>query len=577
MLKELYIKNYALIDELTISFSTSLTVLSGETGAGKSIIVGALSLILGEKARTSSIRSGMENCTVEGRFEIESGHPVLVLLSSRGMEDAGSVVIRRIISRSGISKCFVNGLQVGVRDLQDITTLLIDIHGQHQHQSLLTVRNHLFLLDRYGKLERDLQAYQKIYRTMNALRSRIKELTMDEREKERRIDILRYSIQEIENAGVREGEEEELEKEYRILKNYEQLISAVSATHEFIRTGDSSVLNQLERSIDELMRISDLLKEIGEVVKELESAKILIEECAYNLQSYVDGVEYEPGKIDRLLSRLEQIKTLKKKYGETVSDIEEYRRTCEEELSSLESNEQTIAQLEQQWDAELNKAQRSAIELSAQRRVAAKTLEESVMKELSFLSMGKARFNVNISYSESTDTARSSDQTASKRGNVLIDGKPYELLSNGLDFVEFMISTNVGEPLLPLKNVASGGELSRIMLAIKTVLGNVDPIRTFVFDEIDAGIGGKVAWAVGNRLKDLSAMKQILCITHQAQIASRANLNVRVDKVSRDGRTVTSVKMLDGREKVEEIARMISGKRISEAALKQAHEMIREA
>lgn len=570
MLKELYIRNYALIDELTVGFSDNLTVLSGETGAGKSIIVGALGLVLGEKARTSSIRSGMESCTVEGRFEIESSHPVSLHLSSRGMGDEGSLVIRRVVTRSGSSKCFINGLQVGVRDLQEITGLLIDIHGQHQHQSLLTVRNHLLLLDRYGKLENDLGVYQKSYRNLNALRERIEALTMDEREKERRIDILRYSIKEIESAGLEEGEEKALEQEHRILKNYEQLISAVSATHAMLRTGDSSALTQIEESIDELLRISELSTEIGASVKDLESAKILVEECAYNLQSYTEGIEYEPGKIDRILSRLEQVKTLKKKYGETVSAIEAYRQECEEELQSLESNEQTIKKLEKQWKGELERAQRSAIELSARRRVAAKTLEESVMKELSFLSMGKARFKVQIIYSESAAGENDIQPT------VPIDEKYYELLPKGLDRVEFMISTNVGEPLLPLKNVASGGELSRIMLAIKTVLGNVDPICTFVFDEIDAGIGGKVAWAVGNRLKELSVMKQILCITHQAQIASRANLNVRVDKVNRDGRTVTSVRELGGREKVAEVARMISGKSIGEAALKQAHEMISE-
>jgi len=570
MLKELYIRNYALIDELTTGFSDNLTILSGETGAGKSIIVGALGLVLGEKARTSSIRSGSESCTVEGRFELESSHPVSRYLSSSGIADENSLIIRRVVTKSGSSKCFINGLQVSVRDLQEITGLLIDIHGQHQHQSLLTVRNHLLLLDKYGKLEADLGVYQQSYKNLNTLRERIDALTVDEREKERRIDILRYSIQEIEKAGLKEGEEEELEQEYKILKNYEQLISAISATHTLLRAGDSSAITQLEQAIDELQRISTISPEIGAGVKDLESAKILVEECAYSLQNYIDGIEYEPGKIDTLLSRLEQVKMLKKKYGETVSAIESYRQKCEEELQSLESNEQTIKQLEKEWKVELEKAQRSAIELTARRRVAAKTLEESVMKELSFLSMAKARYKVLIGYSESTAGAIGNEP------KVHIDGKDYDLLQGGLDRVEFMISTNVGEPLLPLKNVASGGELSRIMLAIKTVLGDVDPIRTFVFDEIDAGIGGKVAWAVGNRLKELSRKKQILCITHQAQIASRANLNIRVDKASRDGRAVTSVRELGGRERVAEVARMISGKSISEAALKQAHEMLSE-
>jgi DNA repair protein RecN (Recombination protein N) len=570
MLRELYIKNYALIDELTIAFSDRLTILSGETGAGKSIIVGALGLVLGEKARTSSIRSGMDTCTVEGRFEIAQSHPLNRIIKARGIEDAGMLVIRRVITRSGTSKCFVNGLQVGVRELQDLTGQLIDIHGQHEHQSLLDVKNHLFLLDRYGKLEEDLHRYQRCYRKMQELRNRIRELTMDERERERRIDILKFSIKEIEQAALEEGEAEKLEQEYKLLRNYEKLVSAVSATHALLNVDDSSALNMLERSVAELSRVAEYSPELTALLSQLESAKIMVEESAYSLQGYMGSIEYEPDRIDHLLSRLEQIRNMKKKYGDSVSDIEAYQKKCEEELNSLESNEETISAFEEQYAEELKNAQRFAVELSARRRVAAKTLEESVMKELSFLSMGKASFDVSISYRELGGDGNR------RGGAVLIKGKSYELLPDGLDRVEFLISTNVGEPLLPLKNIASGGELSRFMLAIKTVLGDVDPICTFVFDEIDAGIGGKVAWAVGNRLKELAGSKQILCITHQAQIASRGSMNIRVDKINREGRTVTSVTHLGGKERVEEIARMISGKIISEAALRQAQQMIGE-
>jgi DNA repair protein RecN (Recombination protein N) len=569
MLRELYIKNYALIEELTIGFSEHLTVLSGETGAGKSIIVGALSLILGEKARTSSIRSGTESCTVEGRFELEPGHPVHGFLKDRGIDDDYSLALRRVISRSGGSRSFINGMQVQVRELQSLTSLLIDIHGQHQHQSLLNVRNHLLLLDRFGKLDENLGLYQKSYRAMQKIRDRIQDLTMDEREKERRIDILKYSIREIDEAALQEDEEEELLSEYRIMKNYELLMSAASAAHGLLRSEETSALSMVEQSVDELKRISELSSDMANTLNNIESAKILLQESAHDIQGFMDGIEYEPGKIDRMLSRIEQIRGMKKKYGDTVSGIQQYRAKCEEELGSLETNAELIASLEHQLQDELGKARHAAIELSAQRRVAAKTLEDGIMKELSFLSMKKASFQVNIHYVEAPE--------AEVDGFVMpIEGRSYELLPAGLDRVEFMIATNVGEPLLPLKNVASGGELSRIMLAIKTVLGNVDPIRTFVFDEIDAGIGGKVAWAVGNRLHELSGMKQILCITHQAQIASRGTMNIRVDKVSRDGRSITSVKELGSREKVMEVARMISGKSVSEAALKQAHQMITE-
>lgn len=566
MLKEIYIKNYALIDRLTIHFNNHLTVLSGETGAGKSIIVGALGLILGEKAKTSSIRTGQESCSVEGRWEVLKHHPVLRLMAEKGIEheEGEDIVIRRVITSSGVSKSYIDGFQVNIKDLQDVTRLLIDVHGQHEHQSLLNVRNHCFLLDQYGKLQGELQKYQKSYQRVQALQGEIEKRTMDEREKERRIELLRYSLNEIENAELREGEDAELASEYKVLKNYEELASSVMQAYNHIKASDSAVLPSLESSLAGLSKISDISKEVKGILTELENAKFVIEDCALSLKSYIDGIEYEPGKIDAILSRIELIKSLKKKYGETPEQIRQYAERCANELESLEMNEDVIKDLKNELKEELERAQQYAIELSARRRVSAHMLEQSVMKELSYLHMGKSSFKVNISYREQSN------------GPVTIDGKRYALTLFGLDQIEFLICTNIGEPLMPLKNVASGGELSRVMLAIKTVLGEADPILTFVFDEVDAGIGGKVAWAVGNRLRDLSRFKQILCITHQPQIASKGDLNIRVEKFSKDQRTITEVKLLNSQEKVEEIARMISGKRISEAALRQAHEMITE-
>jgi len=566
MLVELYIKNYALIEELTLHFSRKLTILSGETGAGKSIIVGALGLILGEKAKTSQIRSGADSCIVEGRFEVQHTHPVYTILEEKGIEcsEGDTLVIRRIITRTGSSRSFINGLQVTVRDLLEVTALLVDIHGQHEHQSLLTVRNHLHLLDQYGKLSEDMAAYQKSYREVLRLKGEIQKRTIDEREKERKIDILSYSIAEIDRANIADGEEEYLKKEYKVLRNYESLVSSISEAYDPLKGEEFSALTLVEQALTALEKVREVSSEIGEIVDNLENARILIDESTSDLKQYIDGIEYEPGKIDIILSRLELIKNIKKKYGETVSQVQLYRSRCEKELAELESHDSIIRELEDNLEKELKKAQRCAIELSVRRRVAAKTLSEAVMEELKFLSLAKARFSVHIQYIENED------------GLVSIDGKRYKLTQFGLDNVEFLISTNVGEPLMPLKNVASGGELSRIMLAIKTVLGNVDPIQTFVFDEIDAGIGGKVAWAVGNRLRTMAELKQIVCITHQAQIASKGNINIRTEKRDRDGRTVTLVSVLKGDKRVEEIARMISGKTISSAAIEQARQMIDE-
>lgn len=566
MLKELYIKNYALIEEMTIAFSQNLTILSGETGAGKSIIVGALGLVLGEKAKTSSIRSGTEHCIVEGRFYLAKGHPVarkIAELGIAGDEEEGAV-IRRVISASGTSKCFINGLQVALKDLRDITGILVDIHGQHEHQSLLNVRNHLFLLDQYGKLHKELGAYQQSYKKILHIKNELDARRIDEREKERRIDILRYSLNEIEQAHLVAEEDSELENQYRVLKNYDKLVTSVQNSYNFLRLHEDSSLTMLESALQELGGVKDFSEEMHEPVQELENARLIIEEAAMSLKNYIDGIEYEPGLIDRIQQRLALIKNLKKKYGDSIPEILRYAQKCRTELDELEMHDDILKDLQLQLDEEYTRAQQLALTLSAQRRVAAHTLEESIKSELAFLHMKKARFKVNISY-------KSSDE-----GRVVIDGRRYELMQSGLDKVEFMISTNVGEPLLPLKNVASGGELSRVMLAIKTVLGSVDPIVTFVFDEIDAGIGGRVSWAVGNRLRSLSRYKQILCVTHQAQIASKADRNLRVAKKSKDNRTVTDVKLLDGEERIEEIARMISGDIITQAARQQAQEMIAE-
>jgi DNA repair protein RecN (Recombination protein N) len=566
MLQELYIKNYALIRELTVSFSENLTVLSGETGAGKSIIIGALGLILGEKAKTSLIRSGASSCTVEGRFRIEKGHQVYLILSEKGIEfgDGEDLVIRRTITDSGISKSYINGLQVAVKDLKDVTSILIDIHGQHEHQSLLNVKNQLFLLDQYGKHTDLLDRYRDSYERVENINAQIERQTMDKRERERRIDILSHSITEIETADLSEGEDQQLEEEYIVLKNYEKLVSSINSAYTLLSEDDRSAITTVDEALGELEKIKDLSGELGALVQELEGMREVVSAVASSLRGYLDGIDYEPGKIDAIQSRIELIKSLKKKYGDSIEEIKEYKERCAEELCGLEQYEDTIRDLKKRLEEELGRAGSLAKELSVQRRVAAQTLKESVMQELSYLSMDKAGFKVMITYREKAD------------GWVEIDGRRYELTKNGLDFVVFLLSANRGEPFLPLKDVASGGELSRIMLAIKTVLGGADPILTFVFDEVDAGIGGKVSWAVGKRLKELSRNKQILCITHQAQIASKGDRNIRVDKVERDKRSVTEVRLLEDSEKVAEIARMISGARISEAAMRQAHQMINE-
>ncbi|RKY02659.1 MAG: DNA repair protein RecN [Spirochaetes bacterium] len=568
MLNTLYIKNYALIDEIEIGFSRGLTILSGETGAGKSIIVGALGLLMGEKARISEVRSGEELCIVEGRLTPPEGHTVYGLLKARGIpvDQNEGIIVRRIVSRKdGGSKSFINSIQVTMKDLHDVMSALVDIHGQHEHQSLLVVKNHLGLLDRYGKLSEELEDFKDAFRRMEEIRKQIEDTRMDESEKLRRIDLLRYSINEIESASLEEGEDTALEDEYEVLKNYEKIFEAISKAYHYLKEGENSSVDLLDKAVLELGLVSEYSDVIKRALSELENAKLIIDEISYELKNYIESIEYEPGKIDRILGRLEQIKLLKKKYGKTIADIKNYLEKCKKELEEMELSDEILEKLQREYGEVVKEVCKKAAQLSARRRVASRMLEDRISEELKYIGMPKARFKVDIRYRETEE------------GLCEIDGRKYEVGPDGLDRVEFLFSANEGEPLLPLRNIASGGELSRVMLAVKSVLGEIDPITTFIFDEIDAGIGGRVSWAVGKRLKELSKIKQVICITHQAQIASRGELNIKVEKITRDGRSITRVKVLDEKEKTEEIARMISGEKITEAAKAQADQMIREA
>jgi len=568
MLNTLYIKNYALIDEIEIGFSRGLTILSGETGAGKSIIVGALGLLMGEKARISEVRSGEKLCVVEGRLTPPKGHTVYGILKARGIpvDQNEGIIVRRIVSRKdGGSKSFINSVQVTMKDLHDVMSALVDIHGQHEHQSLLVVKNHLGLLDRYGKLSEELEDFKDAFRRMEEIRKQIEDTRVDESEKLRRIDLLRYSINEIESASLEEGEDTALEDEYEVLKNYEKIFEAISKAYHYLKEGENSSVDLLDKAVLELGLVSEYSDVIKRALSELENAKLIIDEISYELKNYIESIEYEPGRIDRILGRLEQIKLLKKKYGKTIADIKNYLEKCKKELEEMELSDEILEKLQREYGEVVKEVCKKAAQLSARRRVASRMLEDRISEELKYIGMPKARFKVDIRYRETEE------------GLCEIDGRKYEVGPDGLDRVEFLFSANEGEPLLPLRNIASGGELSRVMLAVKSVLGEIDPITTFIFDEIDAGIGGRVSWAVGKRLKELSKIKQVICITHQAQIASRGELNIKVEKITRDGRSITRVKVLDEKEKTEEIARMISGEKITEAAKAQADQMIREA
>lgn len=562
MLSELKINNFVLIEDLKLKFERGLNILTGETGAGKSILIDALSGVLGEKMTTDMIRTGHERAILEGVFDISNLPQVKSILEESGIDyDNDTLVQRRELYSSGKGRCFVNSTQIPLAKLKEISEYLVDIHGQNEHQSIVRIPRHRELLDSFGCLEKLVQKVNALYHKLDNLQERIDSFKIDEKEKARRIEYLNFAINEIESAKLLPGEEENLENESMILSNSEKLFEEINNSSQLLKE-EGGILQNLKKVERSLISVSEYDPNISAYLDNVREALYQLEDTSAFLRGYEDSIDFSPQRINEVETRLSLISGLKKKYGNSIPEVLEYLRKAGEELNTISSSDEEIEKLTEEYRAAIKETKLVAFELSDKRKIAAKQLEEKVMSELKDLGMAGTVFRISI------------QREFSPEGRIEKDNKTYVLYPHGLDRIEFLISANEGENLKQLRKVASGGEMSRIMLALKKVILSADIVDTLIFDEVDAGIGGKTAEIVGKKLKSLAGDRQVLVITHLPQIAAMSDNHYTVSKEKINDRITTQVKNLNRADKINEIARMLAGEKITDISLKHAQEMI---
>jgi len=565
VLRTLRIKNFAIVENLEVEFFPGLSVLTGATGAGKSIIIGALNLALGERASSERIRSGSDSATVEAVFEIKPKGLIDKNLAELGILDAeNQLIVRRELSSKGISRCFLNDRQVTLANLKLIGDHLADLHGQHEHQSLLNPGEHLLYLDDYAELRNLLSRVRDCYYKLKKKSEDLGELKRADRISKEKCELYQFQLKEISSANLSAEEEEGISSQKKILENAETLFQIASSVFQELYDKEGSILEKLSSSKKELEKGEGYDPRLKEHIESLNSAILQLNETSRFLQNYKESLDFDPQRLERIRERLNLINTLKKKYGQTVREVISYADKIKKELDKLENREELIQKTENEVNDLKELLKQGSLQLSNKRKEKGSELSRKIKKELSFLGMERCDFKVKIWYREVED------------GILEIEGKRYYVDEKGIDQVEFYVSPNPGEELKPLAKIASGGEISRIMLALKSVLAKSDQIPSMIFDELDVGIGGEMAEAVGKRMKALSSINQIICITHLQQIASRADYHFKVYKDVSKNRTITKIKLLSKNERIKEIARMISGEKISDLTLEHAAEMIEE-
>jgi DNA repair protein RecN (Recombination protein N) len=563
MLQSIYIKNLYLIDEINLEFGSGLNILTGETGAGKSIILGAIGLILGDKADTTSVRTGFNKGIVETVFNISKMNELKKILEEKGVTiEDDTLIIKREISVDGKSKAFINMSNVMVSTLKEIGEYLVDISGQHQHHSLLKVSNHIQLLDSFARTNYEVSEFGKLWREYLNKTEELNNLIEKEKEKEKTRELAQFSIDEIEKAKLNKNEEKELDEELKRLMNYQKLTNSLKLSYNTLYENTNAIIPSTETVIGELEKISSLDINMTRVLEETKEALYKLESVKDYIRSYKDSLDFSPDRLDEINERLDVISTIKKKYGGSIESAIQHKKTYEETIEQIEKNEEQIEKLQSEIKQLESKIKESAVSLSKKRQRSAKELERKVIEELSYLGMSKAKFKVEFRYIENSDSF------------LKITERGVRIEETGIDKIEFTISANLGEEPKPLTKIASGGELSRIMLAIKNILINMDTIGTVVFDEVDAGIGGETAVKVANKIKEMSRTTQVICITHSPQIASKGDYNYLVEKLLKEGRTISIVRKIDEDIKIKEIARMLGGDNITDITIQHAKELI---
>lgn len=565
MLQELFVKDFAIIDSLNLKFQEGLNILSGETGAGKSIIVGALGLLMGGRASLELIRSAKDEAVVEAVFDLSNCEDVKDMLDSWGIKiNDDQLLIRRIISRTEKNRIVIGERLATIQMLSQIGGRLIDISGQYAQQLLLQVERHIDILDAFGEALNLRIQYQDIYNQFQAKAFELKSILTQEEEMARRRELLCFQNEEIIKASLMPEEEEDLLKEKKILSNARALYEKTNSVYVNLYEDENACLTTLGRFLKELEIAAKIDSDLVQFKENLEAVSINLEDIALSLRNYAEKINMDGGRLDICEARLDEIYRLKRKYGNSIKDILSYQKSIQKELEGIEVSSKKVENLREELIENAKKLWTLAELLSEKREKAAKILKGKVESELATIGMKKACFCTEI---------KKKKQPILENAESAIEG----LNSCGMDSVEFFISTNLGEEPKPLSKIASGGEISRIVLIIKKILAGNYHVPTLLFDEVDAGIGGAIAEAVGLKLKEISRSHQVLCITHLPQIACFGKYHYSVNKKPHNGRTVIRVERLDDRGRMDEIARMLGGKNISEKTRAHAHEMLRNA
>ncbi len=569
MLSELNIENFAIIEQLDLKFHPGLNIFTGETGAGKSIIIDAVESLLGSRADPTQVRAGADRANIEASFVIPEtvSLPVQAILEREALlEDPKRVILAREVRANGRSVARVNGRQVNVGLLSELGEYLVDVHGQSEHLSLLKVGKHLGLLDSFAQVDSYLSDYQKTYHAYQELRRELQALRQVEGEAARRQDILIYQINEIEAARLRSGEEQELRDERNRLANAEGLASAVQEALQLLDEGMPEapaaieILGQAVSLLGNVARLDPQQVGLGEQMQAIQESLV---DISATLRDYLEKIEFNPKRLDQVEDRLNLIHNLSRKFGATIPEILDFAQKSRQELDSLEHASERIELLEHQEKDILLQLSKEGLVLSEKRHAAAKQLERAVEGELDALKMSGAHFKVAF------------EQRSHPQGVPLPDGQRVAFDANGLEGIEFLVAPNPGEGLKPLVKIASGGETSRLMLAIKNVLAQADQVPTLIFDEIDQGIGGRVGTIVGKKLRDLAGQHQVLCVTHLPQLAAFGEEHFQVQKIFQEGRTVTQVNILSEENRLLELAQMMG--EVSEGTRQSARELISSA
>ena len=557
MLTELRIANFAIIDQLSLECGRGLHVLTGETGAGKSIIVDAIALLVGGRADDGLIRAGAEEAVLEAAIVLPPSGPLTDRLRAEGLlgDNETELIVRRVLSRSGRHKLYLNGSLTPLRTLQSLAGTLIDIHGQHEQQSLLSSQSQLDALDAFGRLTEARLSHGRAHEQWRACQREQKELAALLSERSQREELLRFQFRELEDAGVKAGEESELQAERNRLAHAHRLNELSHGSYDALYGDEQSVLGALGKVRNSIAELSAIDAQGKDWEALCDGATAQLRELAHALRAYHDGLDQDPSRLAQVEERLDRVQRLKKKYGGTEASLLAKRDELKREIEALDSGETSLAEANRRVEEAKQEAGKLAERLTRERVKAAKKLETTVSEELVALRMDRTRFAVTV------DT----DRTEAGHG-------PF-----GRDRVAYQFSANEGEPLQPLARVASGGELSRVMLAMKTVLAEADEVPIVIFDEIDAGVGGGVAAVMGKRLRALARRRQVFCITHLPQIASHADVHYVIEKSVNKKRTVTQARKLNQADRQEEIARMLGGLAVTNAARRTAAEMIGEA